>query len=73
MERSNRILSDFLPSYPSYNRSENELFNVYDEYGYQPEMYETIRRKREFNELTLLSTEDIEEGQLLKHQQFIKK
>jgi superfamily II DNA or RNA helicase len=73
MERSNRILSDFLPSYPSYNRSENELFNVYDEYGYQPEMYETIRRKREFNELTLLSTEEIEEGQLLKHQQFIKR
>jgi len=66
-------LSDFLPSYPPYDRSDNELFNVYDEQGYYPEMYETLRRKKEFNELTLLSSEEILPGTLLKHQQFIQR
>lgn len=66
-------LSDFLPSYPPYERSDIDLFNVYDEVGYTPDMYEIIRRKKEFAELTLSSSEEIEQNTLLKHQKFVQR
>jgi superfamily II DNA or RNA helicase len=69
-------LADFIPSYPLYERNELPLFNVYDDEQkeYYPDMYQTLRRKKEFSELTLPANEEQPvPGQLLMHQLFIQR
>ena len=69
-------LADFLPSYPPYERNELPLFNIYDDEqtNYHPDMYQTLRRKKEFSELTLPASEEQPlPGQLLMHQMFIQR
>lgn len=60
-------LSDFIPSYPDYEKHENDLFNVYNE-----DMYEVLQRKKEFKELVLDRIESYSPG-LMKHQLFVQR
>jgi hypothetical protein len=60
-------LSDFIPSYPDYEKNENDLFNVYNE-----DMYEVLQRKKEFKELVLGRIENYSPG-LMKHQLFVQR
>ena len=50
-------LSDFIPSYPDYEKHENDLFNVYNE-----DMYEVLQRKKEFKELIFYGNKNIIES-----------
>jgi hypothetical protein len=60
-------LSDFIPSYPDYEKHENDLFNVYND-----DMYEVLQRKKEFKELVLDRIENYSPG-LMKHQLFVQR
>jgi superfamily II DNA or RNA helicase len=66
-------ISDFLPSYPQYEISHNiPLANPYGD----EDLYSVIRRKQEFNELTITRA-DLERppiiGELKKHQKLIQR
>ena len=61
------LLEDFFPSYPQYERNEDDLFNIYDE-----DMYDVIKSKKEFSELKLDPYEE-PSGSYLKHQLFIQR
>lgn len=61
------LLEDFFPSYPQYERNDDDLFNIYDE-----DMYDVIKSKKEFSELKLDPYEE-PSGSYLKHQLFIQR